>query len=121
VDHRLAAVHPQASRQRGDRVIGHREDDELDLLHERRRLGEATGPLDEPAEPLAPLRVAAGDGMDRPAGPRQRDPERGAHGAAADDPDDRRLPRRAVDVRVAVPGGHARGMRVILVAAAVRR
>ena len=40
VDHRLAAVHPEARGQRGDGVVGDGEDDQLDLLDEGLRLGE---------------------------------------------------------------------------------
>ena len=79
----------------------------------RLRLGEGPADVDQRAEPLAPAGVAAGDRVDRPAGPRQRDAERGPDRAGPDDPDDRRLARLRVVVRVGVVA------RVGLVAVAV--
>ena len=72
VDHRLTAVHPDRRCKRRERIVGDRQDDEFDLLDEG--LGVDERPLDghEAPEPLAPTRVAAGDGVDRPAGPGQR-------------------------------------------------
>ena len=51
-------------------------------------LGERARAGDERPEPLAAAGVAAGDGVDRPAGPAQGDAERRPDGARADDPDD---------------------------------
>ena len=93
VDHRLAAVHPERAGQRRDRVVGDGQDDQLDLVEDRLRVGEDAADVDQRAEPFAPARVAAGDRVDRPAGARQGDAERGADRAGADDPDDRRLAR----------------------------
>ena len=53
--------------------------------------------VDQRAEPLAPRRVAAGDRVDRPAGPRQGDAERRPDRAGADDADDRRLAGPGMD------------------------
>ena len=58
--------------------------------------------LDQAPESLAPARVTAGDGVDRPAGPRQRHAERGPYGSCANDPGDRRLTGFRVDVRMTV-------------------
>jgi hypothetical protein len=68
-------------------------------------VGEGSSRLDEPAEAVAPTRIAAGDGVDRPPGPGQRHAERGPDGARADDPDDRRLAGRGVLVRMGVVAG----------------
>ena len=80
--------------QRRDRVVGHGQDDRA-----RPPRGAACGsakaraPSTSAAEPLAPARVAAGDRVDRPAGPGQGDAEGGPDRARPDDPDDRRLAR----------------------------
>ena len=86
VDHRLAAVHADAGRQRRDHVVGHGEDDQLDLLDEGLRLGERARPLDEAREAFPAAGVAAGDGVDRPAGPAQGEPERRPDRTRAHDP-----------------------------------
>ena len=91
----------------GDRVVGDGQDDQLDLVEDRLRVGEDAGDVDQRAEPLAPAGVAAGDRVDRPAAAGQGDPERGPDRAGADDADDRRLARARVDVRVGVVAGWA--------------
>ena len=78
---------------RRDRVVGDGQDDQLDLVEDRLRVGEGAGDVDQRAEPLAPGRVAAGDRVDRPAAAGQRDPERRPDRARPDDADDRRLAR----------------------------
>ena len=85
-----------------DRIVGDGQDDQLDLVDERLRVGERAAHLDERPEPLAPAGVAAGDGVDRPARARQGDPERRPHGPRPDDPDDRWLAGPGVLVRVGV-------------------
>jgi hypothetical protein len=102
MDHRLAAVHPEARGQGPDRVVRHRQHDELDLVEEGVGLGKGAGTVDEAAEPIAPLRVAAGDRGDGPAGPPERDSEGRPDGPSPDDPDDRRLARLAPDVGMGV-------------------
>ena len=102
VDHRLPAVHPDRPGERRDGVVGDGDDDQLDLLDEGLRLGERADAVDLRAEPLAAGRVAAGDRLDRPAGPAQGDPEGGPDRARPDDPDDRRLARLGVLMRVLV-------------------
>ena len=96
MDHRLAAVHVELGGDGRDRVVGDGEDDQLDLLDERRRVGEGADARDEAPESVAPARVAARDGVDRPASPVERDAERGPDRTRPDDPDDRRLARRAL-------------------------
>ena len=88
-----------------DRVVRDRDDDQLDLVEERRRLGKRAAAVDQALEPLAPRRVAAGDGLDRPAGPVEGDAEGRADGTGADDPDDRRVGALRPDVRVGVVVG----------------
>jgi len=102
-----------APRHERDRVVGDREDDELDLLDERRRVHERPDAGDQAPEPLAPSGVAARHGMDRPARPVEGHTERRADRTRADDPDHRRLPGRALDVGVAV--GHGVVVRVLTV------
>jgi hypothetical protein len=102
VDHRLAAVHAERSGQRGDRVVGDGQDDEFDLIEDRLRIGEDPRDVDERAEPLPSARVATGDRVDRPAGTRQGDAQRGPDRAGPDDPDDRRLARSGMGVRMDV-------------------
>ena len=63
---------------------------------------------DEAPEPLAPPGVPARDRVDRPAGPVEGDAERRADRARPDDPDDRRLARRAL-VRGDGGAGRRRG------------
>ena len=86
-----------------DGVVGDGDDDELDLLDERLGSANARAPSTQRPEALAPLRVAAGDGVDRPARAAQRDAQRRPDGARPDDPGDRRL------ARVRRAGGDARG------------
>ena len=43
VDHRLAAVHPERAGQRGDGVVRDGQDDQLDLVEDRLRVGEDAG------------------------------------------------------------------------------
>ena len=43
VDHRLAAVHPERGGQRADDVVRHGQDDQLDLVEDRLRVGEDAG------------------------------------------------------------------------------
>ena len=114
VDHRLAAVHPERAGQRRHDVVGDGQDDQLDLVEDRLRVGEDAGDIDQRAEPLAPARVAAGDRVDRPAGARQRDAQCRPDRAGADDADDRRLAGPGMDVGMGVVG------RVGLVGVAVR-
>jgi hypothetical protein len=102
VDHRLPAVHPDAAGKRRDGVVGHGEDDELDLLDEGRRLREAACSLDPASKRLAPTGITARHGVDGPARPGEGDAEGGPDGTRADDPDDRRLLRSAPDVRMRV-------------------
>src|SRR6185503_15960954 len=102
VDHRLAAVHVEAARDPRDRVVRDGEDDQLDLFDQGRRVGERPDARDEAPKPLAPRRVPAGDGMDRPAAAGQGDAEGRPDGAGPDDPDDRRLARRALGVGMRV-------------------
>ena len=103
VDHRLAAVHPDLAGERLDRVVRHGQDDQLDLLDEGLRLGERPGARRPAREPRPPAGVAAGDRMDRPAGPAEGEPERGPDRAGADDAGRRRLARPRALVRVGVP------------------
>ena len=112
---RLARVQAEAARERLDDVVRDREHDELDVVHERVRLGEGADARDELAEPLAPARVARRDRAHRPARPRQRDAEGRPDRARADDPHDRPLARAGVRVRVDVVA------RVLEVAVAVGR
>ena len=105
VDHGLAAVQPDAARERLQRVVRDGEDDEFDFLDEGLCLGEPARPVDEAREPLPPDGIPTGDGEDRPAGPRQGDAERRPDGSAADDPGDRALPRPGVLVRMCVAVG----------------
>ena len=91
-----------ARRQRLDRVVRDGQDDQLDFVEHRRDFLERPGPADELPEPLAPNRVAAGDGADRPAGPGQGEAEPRADGAGSDDPDDRRLTGRRAAMRMGV-------------------
>ena len=65
MDHGLAAVHPDLAGERPDRVVGDGEDDQLDLLDQRLRLGEGARTLD------GARRTAAG-------GPRRGSPRRGS-------------------------------------------
>jgi hypothetical protein len=102
MDHRLTAVHPKRAGEGGDRVVGDREDDELDLVEDRLRVGEDADDVDERAEPLTAGRVAAGDGVDRPAGTRQRHPQSGPDRPRPDDPDDRWLAGFGMRVRMDV-------------------
>ena len=53
VDDRLPAVQPEVAGHGADGVVGHGQDDELDLVEERGRLGERPRPGDEAPEPLA--------------------------------------------------------------------
>src|SRR4029079_17726656 len=92
VDHRLAAIHVERSGDTGDGVVRDRDDDQLDLVHEGRRLGEGPAALDEARESLAPRRVPARHRLDRPAGPPEGDTERGPDGAPAADPADHLAP-----------------------------
>ena len=115
VDHRLARVQAEAARERLDDIVRDGEHDELDVVHERVRLGEGADPRDELAEPLAPGRVARRDRAHGPARPRQRDAEGRPDRARADDPHDRPLARAGVRVRVDVVA------RVLEVAVAVGR
>ena len=62
VDHRLAAVHPEASRHRRNGVVGDGQDDQLDLVEEGLGLGKRPGALDQRPEPLAASGVTAGNG-----------------------------------------------------------
>ena len=71
--------------ERGERVVGDGDDDQLDLLDEGLRLGERPGAAGQAGQPLAPGRIAAGDRLDRPAGPGQGEGQRAADRAAADD------------------------------------
>ena len=105
VDHGLPAVHPEAAGERPDHIVRDGQDDQLDLLDQRLRVGEGPGDLDQRAEPLASTGVAAGHGVDRPAGPRQRHAERGADRARPDDPDDRWLARLRMLVRMGMVAG----------------
>ena len=68
VDHRLAAVHPERPGERRDRVVGHGQDDQLDLIEDRLRIGEDAADVDQRAEPLAPAR----DPGSPPRGPASR-------------------------------------------------
>ncbi len=102
VDHRLAAVHPEGRRQRCDRIVGYGDDDELDLVHQGLRLGERARRGHERPEPFAPRRITRRDGRHGPTGPSEGHPERRADRARSHDPDDRRLARLAVLVRVNV-------------------
>ena len=104
VDHGLAAVHPDPPRHRLDGVVGDGQDDELDLLDEGLRLGEGPDALDQAREPLAATDVAAGDGMDRPAGTAQGDAEGGPDRARPDDARVRRLARQRVVMGMRVVG-----------------
>ena len=82
------------ARHRLDRVVGDGQDDELDLLDEGLRLGEpARSRRPRPMNRSRQRRIAAGDGMDRPAGTAQGDAEGGPDGARADDARVRRLAR----------------------------
>ncbi len=110
MDHRLAAVHVDRARDRGDRIVRHGDDDQLDLLDERRGVAERANPGDEPAEPVPSRLAPAGDGVDPPAGPVESHAEGRPDRAGPDDPDDRRLARAALNVRVSVGMG---GMVVI--------
>ena len=102
VDHRLAAVHPEGGSQRGDGVVRDGQDDQLDLVEDGLRIGKDAGHLDQRAEALPAAGVAAGHGLDRPAGAAQGDSERGPDRTGPDDPDDRRLAGSGVGVRVDV-------------------
>jgi hypothetical protein len=102
VDHRLAAVHPERSGERGERVVGDGQDDEFDLIEDRLRIGEDPRDIDERAEPLPSARVATRDGVDGPARTRQGDAQRGPDRARPDDPDDRWLARSGMCVRMDV-------------------
>ena len=74
---------------------------------ERVDLGEGARAADQLLEPLAPGGVAAGDRLDRPAGPGQGQAERRSDGAGADDADERRLAGCRVLVRMGVVVGRA--------------
>ena len=76
VDQRLAAVQAQLAREPLDGVVRDGEDDQLDLVEDRRRLGEGARARHQAAEALTPGRVARCDGHDRPAGAVQRRAER---------------------------------------------
>ena len=105
VDQRLAAVQAQLAGEALDGVVRHGEDDQLDLVEDRRRLGEGAGAGHEATEPLAPRGVPRGDRDDRPAGPVQRRPERRARRRPAPTiPIERRLAGLGVPVRMGVAG-----------------
>ncbi len=97
----------------GDRVVGDRDDDELDLLDEGLRFGERPRAVQRRGDARTPVRVAARDGVDRPAGPDQGGAERGPDGTTADDPGRGPLTGAGVPVGVRVT------VRVHLVAVAV--
>jgi hypothetical protein len=102
VDHRLPAVHPEGAGERRHGIIWDRQDDQLDLVEDRLRVGEDPGDVDQRAKALAPFRVATGDRVDGPAGARQRDAEGGPDRARPDDADDRWLTRGGMHVRMDV-------------------
>ena len=102
VDHGLTAVHAQSLDQRGDGVIRHGHDDQLDLVKERHRLGEGTNTFDPGAKALASFGVPTGHGLDGPAGSGQGHPQGGPDGSGADDADARRLAWLGMVVRVLV-------------------
>ena len=102
VDHGLAAIHPERGGERPDDVIGDGQDDQLDFVEDRLRVGEDSADLDQRTKPLAPGGIAAGDGMDRPTPACEGDAERRPDRSRPDDPDDRRLPGFRVEVRVAM-------------------
>ena len=83
---------------RDDRVVGDREDHELDVVDERIRLGEPACAGDVRAEPLPAAGIARRDGADGPARPVERDPQRRS----------RRRPRRRSRPPDARPGPRAR-------------
>ena len=57
--------------QRRDDVVRDGQDDQLDLFDQGLRVDERPVDVDQATEPFAPAGVAAGDGVDRPAGARQ--------------------------------------------------
>ena len=62
VDHRLAAVHPERAGQRGDGIVGDGQDDQLDLVEDRLRVGECpvtpTSELNRSRRPASRLATA---------------------------------------------------------------
>ena len=109
MDQGLAGVEPEGAREGGDRVVGNGEQDQLDLVEQRVRLGEGAGAGDQVAEAGTPFGIAARDRRDRPARPHKRHSESSADRTRADDPDDRVLARFGVGM----------GMRVVMGVGAV--
>ena len=105
MDHGLAAIEAKLAGEDGQRVVGNREDDQLNLVEKRRRLREATRARDQASEPLAAGGIARGNGDDRPAGARQGHAEGRPNGARPHDPDGRRFVWPRVHVGVGVIGG----------------
>ena len=117
VDDGLPAVQAQAARDDRDRVVGDGDDDELGVIEDRRGLGERSNARHERPEAVAPGRISRRDRTDDPAGAIQRHAEGRPDSPGADDPDDRRLARLGVDVRMAVRFGvivHVRARRARL-------
>ena len=117
MDHGLAAVQPGLCRERGEGVVGDGDDDQLDLLDQGLRLGEGSGAAGQAGQSLAPVRIAAGDRLDRPVGPGQGERQRGADRAAADDARGRALAGPGVLMGMPV----AVGVDLVAVAVVTRR
>src|SRR5207247_1057397 len=88
-------VHPKPARECRDRIVRDGQDDQLHLFDQGFRIGEGAIDLHKRPEALATTDVTAGDGVDRPAGPRQGNAKGGPDRTRADDPDHGRRAVRA--------------------------
>jgi hypothetical protein len=104
VDEGLAAVQTHRVDDRGDGVVGHGKDGQLDFVEDGGRLRESAGAWDQAAEPLALAGVAAGDRDHRPAGAAYRHSQRRTDWPGPDDADAGR-PLAAMLMRVRLDVG----------------
>ena len=105
VDHGLTAVHADLAGERPDGVVRDGQDDQLDLLDQRLRLGEGARTLDGAGEPGTAVRIATRHGVDRPTGTAQGESQRRADRAGPDDTGRGCLTRLGRVVRMAVAVG----------------